>query len=223
MSESGDKPRNRFRLPRGAKNPQRTDDSRRTERLTTNPVEGVPAQEPTNPNWRRRATGQPSSSQRRAPLGAFPTSPQEFQLWLQRGGWRYLAVLVALLIIALFGILLLTDPGTGNNVASTPLRGTPDPREQSLQGVAVQPTLTIARPSPTPAPTIFVVINTGEFGLFLRADHSTNSEVRETLPDGTRVQRIGTDFSAADRVWRNIRSPSGQEGWVAADFLQPTQ
>jgi hypothetical protein len=67
----------------------------------------------------------------------------------------------------------------------------------------------------------FVVINTGDLGLFLRADHSTEAQVIETLPDGTRVEKVGEDFTGPDRVWRNVKVPSGQQGWVAVEYLQP--
>ena len=69
----------------------------------------------------------------------------------------------------------------------------------------------------------FRVFNTEGQGLFLRQDHSGDSQVLKTLPDGTIVTVVGQDFSGPDRVWKNVREPDGSTGWVAADYLQTVQ
>ncbi|NTU81808.1 MAG: hypothetical protein HGA45_20940, partial [Chloroflexales bacterium] len=75
-------------------------DVRRTERLDSTGDEWSQA-EPVNPGWRSERSGS-----RRAPRrGALPASPQEFQLWLQAGGWRYLAGIAALLVVLLIALL----------------------------------------------------------------------------------------------------------------------
>jgi hypothetical protein len=83
-------------------------------------------------------------------------------------------------------------------------------------------------PPSVPAPTTvqirpvrFRVVGTGSEGLFIRSDHETGSEPIKTLPEGTIVTIIGSDFSAPDRVYKHIRDPEGTEGWAAADFLRP--
>ncbi len=76
-------------------------------------------------------------------------------------------------------------------------------------------------PTPVPQPTVFVVRGTGQAGLILRADHSATSAVRESLVDGTRVEQIGEDVVGTNYVWRPVRTPSGVEGWVAVDWLEP--
>lgn len=176
-----------------------------------------------NPDWRSSRINRPTGAQRGGPSKLFPTSPQEIPAWLQGGGWRIVAGLAALLVLVLVVLLL--------------LRGTPAPLQTSLDvqptsdalsgvgsdGPALeQPTVTsVPQPTAPPAQSAFVVANTDGQGLFLRADHDSASQQLETLPDGTRVQQIGEDFPGPDRVWRHVRAPSGKEGWVAVDWLQP--
>jgi SH3-like domain-containing protein len=81
--------------------------------------------------------------------------------------------------------------------------------------IAVVPT--VAAPA---GPQRFVVFGTDGAGLFLRAGHDTNSQALATLPDGTQVEQIGEDFAGPDRVWRNVRTADGLEGWVAVDYLE---
>jgi hypothetical protein len=78
-------------------------------------------------------------------------------------------------------------------------------------------------PSPTPAPRFFVVVNTGGQGLFLRPEPNRNNQPITTLPDGTRLEQIGEDVPGPDFVWRPVRTPDGLEGYVAVDFLAPSQ
>lgn len=72
-----------------------------------------------------------------------------------------------------------------------------------------------------PTDAAFTVANTGELGLFLRVDHTLTSTVLETLPDGMWVEQTGVAFVGPDRVWWRVRTPGGNEGWVAAEYLQP--
>ncbi|MBV9790309.1 MAG: SH3 domain-containing protein, partial [Chloroflexi bacterium] len=43
-----------------------------------------------------------------------------------------------------------------------------------------------------------------------------------TLPEGTRVESLGENFNDGTRDWLKVRTPLG-EGWVAQQFLAPTQ
>jgi hypothetical protein len=197
-------------------------DVRRTERLTPSGSD----RSPVNPGWRSDRTTRPSA--RRAPRG-FAASPQEAVIWLQAGGWRYVAAAAGALVLLLVLLLLFRDRGEGTGITPlatrVPTEAVGAGSETSGAGASglpeLQPTVTPAPlPSPTPPATNFVVTGTNGEGLFLRADHSTDAQILETLPDGTAVTRAGEDFSAADRVWRRVRAPSGTEGWVAAEFLQ---
>lgn len=186
-----------------------------TERLTGRADPG----DPVNPNWRsERVTGRNRRTQ------TLPSSRQEFMLWLQYGGWRFLAIGATVVIIAILAVIFI--PKNSRPLA----RATPT--AESGIGQAL-PEL----PSPTPllvaTPQIessgagggvqFRVLNTGAEGLFLRSDPSSNNAPIKTLPDGTLVTIIGDDSVGADRVWKHVRDPDGTEGWVAADFVEPAQ
>ncbi len=74
------------------------------------------------------------------------------------------------------------------------------------------------------AGTAWVVTGTETQGLFLRRDHVVDpANILGTLPEGTRVQGLGQEFDDGTRKWQKIQTDQFGEGWVAADFLQPTQ
>jgi hypothetical protein len=190
---------------------------RRTERLTPGGDEWS-QREPVNPGWRNER----ASGRRSARRGALPSSPQEFQLWLQAGGWRYLAGIAALLVVLLIAMLALAR--NDQREAGLPGVGQEQPAvsEPVLGGASGEALPTVTAAPPTPAqPRFFVVANTAGQGLFLRPQPSTEGNPIATLPDGTRVEQVGDDVPGGDRVWRRVRAPDGQEGYVAVDFLTP--
>ncbi len=176
--------------------------------------------EPINPGWRSERT----SSQRSQRRGPIPASPQEFQLWLQTGGWRYIAMIGVLLVVLLIALLAFARTDQREAGLGFEQPGPTAAAEGTLPAngdlpVDVLPTVT---PAPTPAqPQRFVVTGTGAEGLFLRPQPSIEGSPLATLPDGTTVEQIGADVSNADRLWRQVRAPDGLEGYVAADFLTP--
>ena len=209
--------------------PERTEggrrDVRRTDRLSTSGSESGPV----NPGWRSERA--PRTNARRVSRG-FATSPQEAIIWLQGGGWRYVAAAAGALVLLLVLLLVFRQRGASTagtllsptRIAATSIAGAgSDTSGTGAAGLpALQSTVTPAPlPSPTPPATNFVVAGTNGDGLFLRSDHSTGAEILETLPDGTPVARTAEDFTdSTSRLWRKVRAPSGQEGWVAAEFLQ---
>lgn len=220
MSEPTGERRGRTqRLPSDELPPSRGE-PRRTERL--NPSgDDWSEREPVNPGWRsERATGR-----RAARRGALPSSPQEFQLWLQAGGWRYLAGIAALLVVLLIALLAFARNGQRE-------AGLPPIEERTTSGPVLGvggdnpaapdalPTVTPAPPTPA-APQFFIVTGTDGLGLFLRPEPSTAGAPITTLPDGTRLEQIGDDVPGGDYVWRHVRAPDGTEGYVAVDFLTP--
>jgi len=193
--------------------------ARRAERLAAE--EEDQASGPVRPDWRNDYKTPPGN--RRSPPGF--SSPQEAILWLQGGGWRWIVLGAGAIVLLL--ILALIFRGAGSTAEETP---TSRATSAGLLGgaTAIAPLSTITPlPNLTPTPpaasagSAFVVAGTGDLGLFLRADHSSDAQVIETLPDGTRVEKVGEDFTGADRVWRNVKVPSGQQGWVAVEYLQP--
>jgi hypothetical protein len=208
--------------PYDTRTTRRRGDTEPTNRLD----EGAPAYgDPVNPDWRgSRVTRRNRRSQ------GFPSSRQEFVLWLQFGGWRVLLAAVVLVGVTVWLIWLTSRPsGT-----SSPFAQPTEDLASSGAGVSTLPLQETVTPRPTiAAPTAgagttadgaqFRVFNTEGQGLFLRQDHSADSQVLKTLPDGTVVTVIGPDFSGPDRVWKNVRDPDGSTGWVASDFLQAVQ
>jgi hypothetical protein len=191
-------------------------DVRRPERLTPPGSEQTP---PVNPGWRRVYQGQ-----RRAPNRAgLPTSPQEFQLWLQRGGWIYILGLAAFLVLLLIVVLFITggeESQAGREVELVrPTVTTAALSSASVATNATQPIAPTALVVPTVVPQRFVVTGTSGQGLFLRSEASTASTIITTLPEGTVLEQIGAEVLAPDRLWRHVRTPDGREGYVAGDFL----
>lgn len=177
--------------------------------------------EPVNPGWRSER----SSGRRSSRRGALPSSPQEFQLWLQAGGWRYLAGIAALVVVLLIALLAFARNDRREAGLPLPPVGEEQPAvsEPALGGAGPEgaaPTVTAAPPPPA-QPQFFVVAGTAGQGLFLRPQPSTQGAPLTTLPDGTRVEQIGDDVPGGDFVWRQVRAPDGQEGYVAVDFLTP--
>ncbi len=226
MSDYGEQPRRErtARLPRDEEENGAVQTNPRSTEQRIPPNNDWSEQELVNPGWRRDRSASAPRSNRRRIAGAPSGSPQEFQLWLQKGGWMYVAGAAVLVIVLLIAALAWTrgdDQRRSPQITQRPTAATA-PGSGNLQPLATATTAppTAALPA---APAAFTVTGTGELGLFLRSDPSTASTALETLPDGTRVEKIGDDFTGPDRVWRRVRAPSGQEGWVAVEFLRPAQ
>ena len=68
--------------------------------------------------------------------------------------------------------------------------------------------------------TTVTVSGTGGSGLNFRA--APNGSIIRSYPLGTRVMVVGSDQQVAGRSWKNVRSPDGVVGWMAADYLSGT-
>jgi Bacterial SH3 domain len=187
----------------------------RTDRLEGG---GAPAGEPINPGWRSARTAGRSSK----PMRTIPTSSQDFVVWLQYGGWRFVVATVGIVgVIALMIILTSSPTDPEDTFREEPL---PDTAGQIVVNTPL-PTVTPAPAIPTQIPAVtgakFRVTGTGAEGLFLRPEPSTANPPLLTIEEGAEVTIIGEDRVQPDRVWKNIRTAQGAEGWVAADFLKP--
>lgn len=169
---------------------------------------------PLRRDWRSsRSTNRPA---RRAT--GLPGSWQEFVIWLQHGGGlKYVLGGLAVFFILLVVMVLLS-------------RGVkPMPSDTAGATLEPQPTVTpalgeLATPALlTQTGAQFRVTGTDTEGLFLRPDHSAVGAPITTLPEGTIVTVIGQDVVGPDRVWKNVRTAEGLEGWVASDFVKPVQ
>ncbi len=169
-----------------------------------------------NPDWRSVLKSKRKSRRTTGSL----SSPQELQLWLQQGGWRYIAAGAFLLVFTLIVILSLNQKTQATSPRMAPLTSVPALNNGTMSLPTVTP---VPTPLPVPTAQLFVVAGTGQMGLLLRAEPTTNGQVLETLRDGMQVEQIEADFAGPSFVWRKVRSPNGKEGWVAVDWLQPAQ
>lgn len=193
-----------------------------TERL---PQREIPRTDPVRSDW---LSSRQSSRPTRRRQATVPSSRQEFALWLQHGGWRTVALVAAGTFAAI--MLMIVFVNRTNNAPKPLAQPTAAAVFGNDTGAGPLPTLGLQQPTVTPAAAPaatgaqFRVINTGSDGLFLRSGHEVNpANIVETLPESTQVTIIGEDYVGADRVWKNVRSPSGKEGWVASDFLEKVQ
>ena len=115
----------------------------------------------------------------------------------------------------LWFVVLLTACAGGGAATSTPTPPAPTPTLVALTW-----------PTPLPVPTAtavaatrLVVANTGGQGVFIRK--TPGGEVIRSWMDGSVMQVVGTDQQSAGRAWRNVKDPTGNVGWIAAEFLAP--
>ena len=156
-----------------------------------------------------------------------PASSQEFALWLQHGGWRFL--LAALALVVIFVALMIFTQPPPEQAQTTPSTRAPMSLQPAVPTVSADTgagagTLPIVPTPPVSTTTTlqarFRITGTGVEGLFLRPEPSSEGAPIKTLPEGSEVTIIGEDQVKPDRVWKHVRDDSGAEGWAAADFLQ---
>lgn len=84
----------------------------------------------------------------------------------------------------------------------------------STETAVPSPTSTI---TPTPEPTTATV--SSGVGVWLRATPSTDGEQLEWVLDGTLVILLPGQETGEEFTWQQVRTPAGNEGWVAVPFL----
>jgi hypothetical protein len=99
-------------------------------------------------------------------------------------------------------------------IIPTPVSATIAPTETPT----VEPTPEPTEAPPTPAPVTAVV--TSEVGVWLRGTPSTTGEQLEWVLNGTVLTVLPGQQTADDFQWQQVRTPAGNEGWVAVDFIQ---
>ena len=122
-----------------------------------------------------------------------------------------------------------TGPG-----ATTPIRlaSTPTATDRPDTGTPTEATSTLTAteavltgtPTVTETPTeppeiIFLVANTDGDGVNIRAATDDPESVK-VWEDGTEMVVVGPDVTAEDRLWKNVRDPDGNVGFVAAEYLE---
>ncbi len=121
--------------------------------------------------------------------------------------------------------------GTPSEVSSTltateaPLTGTPSEVSSTLTATEVPltgtPTVTEVPPT-EPADVIYLVANTDGDGVNIRRA-TDDTESIKVWPDGTEMVVVGPDVTAEGRLWKNVRDPDGNVGFVAAEYLDVQQ
>ena len=106
---------------------------------------------------------------------------------------------------------------------------------QTAIGITATP---IAQPSPTlsPAPTkaapessptaetlgqTYYVANTDGDGVFIRRTRNLDDKIK-AWPDGTVMIELSGGTEGENRLWRHVRDPDGNEGYVPAQYLVET-
>jgi hypothetical protein len=116
-----------------------------------------------------------------------------------------------------------TEPGTDTEMTATPTPTvTAVPATSTPTATPDEPTATptiTATPTETPQPEPETAVVQSGVGVWLRSAPSPDSEQLEWLLDGTVLTllpgyQVGEEFE-----WQEVRAPSGQEGWVAVEFI----
>ena len=120
-----------------------------------------------------------------------------------------------------------TELAPANETAVPDATNSPTPVPFPESQVTVLPTNPPA-PSPTSIPTSTpepepqtAVVASG-VGVYLRANPSTIALDLEWLLDGTELVVLPEQTDADGYTWVLVRTPQGNEGWVATDFIEIT-
>ncbi|MCA9970781.1 MAG: SH3 domain-containing protein [Anaerolineales bacterium] len=84
--------------------------------------------------------------------------------------------------------------------------------------VAASPTVS-PTPSVTPAPRPPTATVSSEVGVYLRAEPNTDAAELEWVLDGTVLVLLPGRVQGEAFEWQQVRTPAGNEGWVAVPFI----
>ena len=150
--------------------------------------------------------------------------------------WALLAIVVVIVILLCVGLIWIVGAIRGDD-SETP---TPSPTSTAEVApsatlslleptLAITPTntvvLTVGTPAVTAPPTelgpgaLALITGTGGAGLRLRSLATTDADVLATGKEGTVVTVLEGPVEADGYVWWKVRTPDGQEGWAAANWL----
>jgi hypothetical protein len=120
----------------------------------------------------------------------------------------------------------ITFPSATTEPSATPTTPTATPQALDVVPTATYPvpddTSTPITPAVTTTPIARVrVSGTDGTGVNLRAQPRANAESLGVLPEGTLLDVVGDDVVANGRTWRNVRTLTGESGWVTAQYLSP--
>ena len=151
-------------------------------------------------------------------------------------------ILILALILLAVGALLLEGDESGTSAAptavetavpasptaepspvvptETPTRQLPVAAPTDTESVTTEPT---ASPEPTATPTPTIPSNAAWVnsinGLWLRAEPNVEGEQIELIPNETMLIVLRGAEPSDQPEWREVRAPSGNEGWVFIEYL----
>jgi hypothetical protein len=103
--------------------------------------------------------------------------------------------------------------------AGVPTAAAPTPRPPPATARPVPP----APPTPTPTPRYVRVFNTGGLGVNIRREPGPQAQPVFAVADNSILKLVGPEETVQARLWRLCEHEArGIQGWVPADFLQPT-
>jgi hypothetical protein len=153
--------------------------------------------------------------------------------------WLWLGLGIVVTIIGIAVALLLVNQLLAREPLAVSMPTPPVIRLTAPPTVAPSPTVFRSSPTPiptfTPAPTrdlsrppesitvgyFAVVSGTGNAGLTLRGGPSTLTTSLQNVPEGSMMRVLAGPEEADDYIWWQVRLLSGQEGWVAGQFIEP--
>lgn len=114
-----------------------------------------------------------------------------------------------------------TEAGVAEPDPTATVTPVPFPTSQ----ITVVPTSTqpAATPTNTPQPEPQTAVVTSPVGVYLRSEPSTTAPDVEWLLEGTQLVVLPGEAEADEYVWIYVRTPEGNEGWVATDFIEVNQ
>ena len=118
-----------------------------------------------------------------------------------------------------------TEPASADETAVPQATNSPTPAPFPESQVTVLPTIPPA-PSPTPIPTstpepeLKTAVVASGVGVYLRQEPSTTAPDLEWLLDGVQLVLLPGEAEADGYTWVLVRTPDGNEGWVATDFIE---
>ena len=149
---------------------------------------------------------------------------------------------VALILFAVYGLsarpdnILSTDPQATSDLPATepaqaddatPTATASPAASATTESATIPPAITSAAPTPTPNPTATPTITptpepsaivNSEVGLYLRPEPGSTVEL-ELLNNGAVLELMEGQETVDGVEWQQVRSASGNEGWVAVDFI----
>jgi uncharacterized protein YraI len=143
---------------------------------------------------------------------------------MSRPGWLGLAAGLAWLLVIVVALAWAANrpvapgPAVTSAAATLPPAATQPPAGTATAGPAKTPTAPApAAPSgPAPAPTPWARVSANAPGLRLRKAPGTAADVIRELPAATAMAVVGR---TADNAWLQVVTAQGEQGWVAATYL----